>query len=266
MGAGSIVLTRAAVFSGLITTTTALLLAQQSDSSQAQAFVVADEKAAVAPTGEPAKSKRAQQPPALTRNPDLDPAEELARPAKPPSDAKPGRLVVACRGAFAKDSNHLKLAMTYDTKNVEFSEVDAGAGKTMASIIYPKEPKHRLEIWWSNVDKRKDTYLIAINSASTWTGPHGLRLGLSLADLEKLNRKPFKLRGFDKDKVAAVTDWDGGTFAALPGGCKAGVLLRAEAKAAIEVIAALPGDHEFSSTDPALRATRPAVTEILIGY
>ena len=265
MGAGSIMLTRAAVFAGLVTTTTVLLLAQQSDSSAAQPSVTADEKAAVPPTAKPAKSKRAQQTPGLTRNPDLDPAEELARPAKPPS-AKPGRLVVACRGAFAKDLNHLKLAMTYDPKNVEFSEVEAGSGKTMASIIYPKEPKHRLEIWWSNVDKRKDTYLIAINGASTWTGPQGLRLGLSLADLEKLNRKPFKLKGFDKDKVAAVTDWDGGTLAALPGGCKAGVFLRAEAKAAIEVIAALPGDHEFSSTDPALRATRPAVTEILIGY
>ena len=65
--------------------------------------------------------------------------------------------------------------MTYDPKNVEFSEVEAGSGKTMASIIYPKEPKHRLEIWWSNVDKRKDTYLIAINGVSTWTGPQGLR-------------------------------------------------------------------------------------------
>jgi hypothetical protein len=34
----------------------------------------------------------------------------------------------------------------------------------------------------------------------------GLR-GLSLADLEKLNRKPFKLRGFDKDNTATVSDW-----------------------------------------------------------
>jgi hypothetical protein len=83
--------------------------------------------------------------------------------------------------------------------------------------------------------------------------------------LEKLNRKPFKLKGFDKGKVAAVTDWDGGTLAALPGGCKAGVFLRAEAKAAIEVIAALPGDHEFSPT-PRCVLPRPAVTEILIGY
>jgi hypothetical protein len=53
----------------------------------------------------------------------------------------------------------------------------------MASIIYPNDPKRRLEVWWSDVDKRKDLYLIAINGSSTWTGPGGLRLGLSLADL-----------------------------------------------------------------------------------
>ena len=67
------------------------------------------------------------------------------------------------------------------------------------------------------MDKRKDLYLIAINGSSTWTGPGGLRLGLSLADLKKLNRKPFKLRGFDKDNTATVSDWDHGALAVLSG-------------------------------------------------
>ena len=134
-----------------------------------------------------------------------------------PSDAPSTRapLVIACSGAFARDSHHLKLTMTYDRKNVDFGEVDTGPGKSMASIIYPNDPKRRLEVWWSDVDKRKDVYLIAINGSSTWTGPGGLRLGLSLADLEKLNHKPFKLRGFDKDKTATVGDWDHGALAAL---------------------------------------------------
>jgi hypothetical protein len=132
--------------------------------------------------------------------------------------ANPAPLVIACSGAFARDSHHLKLAMTYDRKNVDFGEVDAGPGKSMASIIYPSDPKRRLEVWWSDVDKRKNLCLIAINGSSTWTGPGGLRLGLSLADLEKLNRKPFKLRGFDKDKTATVSDWDHGALAALSGG------------------------------------------------
>jgi hypothetical protein len=181
-----------------------------------------------------------------------------------PTRVNPAPLVVACSGAFARDSHHLKLAMTYDRKNVDFGEVDAGPG--MASIIYPNDPKRRLEVWWSDRDKRKDVYLIAINGSSTWTGPGGLRLGLSLADLEKLNRKPFKLRGFDNDKTATVSDWDHGALAALPGGCKAGVILSAEAKAAAQVLAVLPVDREFSSADEALRAVRLSVTEILIGY
>jgi hypothetical protein len=180
--------------------------------------------------------------------------------------ANPTPLVIACSGAFARDSHHLKLTMTYDRKNVDFGEVDAGPGKSMASIIYPNDPKRRLEVWWSDVDKRKDLYLIAINGSSIWTGPDGLRLGLSLADLEKLNRKPFKLRGFDKNKTATVSDWDRGALAAFPGGCKAGVILRAEGKVPPEVLAALTADTEFSSADSALRTVRPSVTEILIGY
>ena len=183
-----------------------------------------------------------------------------------PTRANPAPLVIACSGAFARDSHHLKLTMTYHRKNVDFGEVDAGPGKSMASIIYPNDPKRRLEVWWSDVDKRKDVYLIAINGSSTWTGPGGLRLGLSLADLEKLNHKPFKLRGIDKDKTATVSDWDHGALAALSGGCKAGVILSAEAKAAAQVLAVLPVDREFSSADEALRAVRPSVTEILIGY
>ena len=41
--------------------------------------------------------------------------------------------------------------MTYDRNNVDFGEVDAEPGKSMASIIYPNDPKRRLEVWWSDV-------------------------------------------------------------------------------------------------------------------
>ena len=46
----------------------------------------------------------------------------------------------ACSGAFARDSHHL---MAYDRKNVDFGEVDVGPSKSMASIIYPNDPKRR---------------------------------------------------------------------------------------------------------------------------
>ena len=108
--------------------------------------------------------------------------------------------------------------------------------------------------------------LIVINGQSGWIGPGGLHLGLNLPELEKLNHKPFKLKGFDKNNVAVASDWDGGALASVPGGCKVGVSVRADPKAAAETVSALAPDHEFSSADPAMRAAKPAVSEILIGY
>jgi hypothetical protein len=173
---------------------------------------------------------------------------------------------VACSGTFGKDSSHLKLAMTYDSKNITFTDVEANGTKVPASVLYPKDPKRRLEVWWANPAARSDTYLIVINGKSDWIAPGGLRLGLNLAQLEKLNHKAFKLKGFDKDGTAMVSDWDGGALASLPGGCKSGVSLRADAKVPAETVAALAADKEYSSEDPEMRAVKPAVSEILIGY
>ena len=76
----------------------------------------------------------------------------------------------------------------------------------------------------------------------------------------------FKLKGFDKDRIATVSDWDGGELATLAGDCNAGISLRADAKASAEKINALSADKEYSSSDPAIRAAKPTVSEILIGY
>jgi len=173
---------------------------------------------------------------------------------------------VVCNGPFSKDSSNLKLAMVFDPKNVTFADEDVGGSKVGASIVYPKDPKRRLEIWWQNPANRSGLYLILINGQSTWTAPGGMKLGLTLAELEKLNHKPFKLKGFDKDKTAAVSDWDGGALASLAGGCKSGVSLQPDPKASPDAVSALSADKEYSSDDPAIRDVKPKVSEILIGY
>jgi len=174
---------------------------------------------------------------------------------------------VECSGPFASDSGNLSLAMAFDSRNVIFTEVDGGPiGKVPASVVFPEDPKRRLEVWWSDPASRTRIYLIVINGQSGWTAPRGLRLGLNLAEMEKLNRKPFKLKGFNKNNVASVSDWDGGALADLPGDCKASASLRADPKAPVNAVTALSVDHEFSSADPAMRAIKPTINEILIGY
>jgi hypothetical protein len=226
-------------------------------------------------------------------NPDLDTDDQLApsqmKQPVPPAVSQPGSAAhasapaavrhggpspaaaaghtVACSGTFGKDSSHLKLAMTFDSKNIAFTDVESTGGtKVPASVLYPKDPKRRLEVWWANPAARSDTYLIVINGKSDWSGPGGLRLGLNLIQLEKLNHKAFKLKGFDKDGTATVSDWDGGALASLAGGCKSGVSLRADPKVPADTVAALTADKEYSSEDPEMRAVKPAVSEILIGY
>jgi hypothetical protein len=231
-----------------------------------------------------APSQMQQQMPAAVAQPNSAPAKP-ARPATataqgtapgaapaPAIGPKTGAAianarVVACSGAFSKDSSHLRLAMTFDTKNVIFADVDSSAGtKVPASVLFSTDPKRRLEVWWANAAARNQTYLIVINGKSTWTAPGGMKLGLTLAQLEKLNHKPFKIKGFDKDGTATVSDWDGGLLATLAGGCKSGLSLKADPKAAPDAVSAFAADKEYSSSDPAMRAVKPTVSEILIGY
>ena len=98
--------------------------------------------------------------------------------------------------ALAKDSSHLELVTAFNSK-VTFADVEAADGtKVPASILFPNDPKRRLEVWWSDRTHRTDIHLIVIGGKSTWTAPDGLRLGQSLEHVEKLNRKPFKLKSF----------------------------------------------------------------------
>jgi hypothetical protein len=278
---------------------------RQQQSAQPSIMSEEQDAAPAAPTPPPAKSARprgGKPAPAFEHDPDLDAQDQFApsqiqqampdavampsvrgsgghtRAAARRTDAvmEPGAVarasrsakanIVACSGVFARDSSHAKLASAFQSRNVAFTQVDASSGgKVMASVLYGKDPKRRLEVWWSKPASRSDTHLIVINGQSDWIAPGELHLGLTLAELEKLNGKPFKLSGFDKDHVATLSDWNGGQLAALAGGCKVGISLRADPKTAA-ALGDLPADRSFTSSDAALRAVNPTVSEILVAY
>ena len=208
-----------------------------------------------------APSSRVQPPPARSQTqPQRQPTSYP--PAQPP--AQPARAVT-CGGAFAKDSSHLKLATAYKPENIVFTEVDASEGKKlMATVLFPKDPKRRLEVWWDNETSRSGTYLVVINGQSTWSAPKGLKLGLQVAQLERLNGKPFKLKGFGSSNEGSVSDWQGGALESIAGGCKVGVSMRADSKAPADVVELAAS--ELASTDAAVKAIKPAVAEIIVGY
>jgi hypothetical protein len=199
--------------------------------------------------------------------PEAPPGAAADNPAAPAArKPAPGPRSVACSGVFAKDSSHLKLAQSFEAKNIEFGAVPGPEGTSLnASILYGGDPKRRLEVLWQNEAARSDVSLIVITGQSQWSAPKGLRLGLALAALEKLNGKPFKLSGFDQPDGGSVLDWQGGALAVLPGGCKVGLRLAPDPKAPQGALAAAAG-KEFLSTDAAMRAAKPVIAEIVLGY
>jgi len=190
----------------------------------------------------------------------------VVHPAAGPGAPKPAARSVACSGVFAKDSSHLKLAQAFEAKNIEFGAVAGPDGSSLnASILYGGDPRRRLEVLWQNEAARSDVSLIVITGQSQWSAPKGLRLGLALAALEKLNGKPFKLSGFDQTDGGSALDWQDGALAVLPGGCKVGIRLAPDRKASPDALAAAAG-KEFLSNDAAMRAVKPVIAEIVLGY
>lgn len=239
------------------------------------------------PGGIPAPLDASWQAQAAPRNPQLNAEDELSpgqiQRAQEPDRTAPGTpspkktapkrspepsKVVACSGAFAKDSDHEKLAAAFNPENIDFTDIDSGDGRTVkASVLFPSDPKRRLEVWWRDQAARSGIYLIDIGGQSTWAGPKGVRLGLPLAGLEKLNGKPFKLKGFNADGVAIVSGWQKGAFDQLPGDCALQVSLRPDLKSPAAARSAVANDQqEFTSSDAVVRASRPTISEILIGY
>jgi hypothetical protein len=228
----------------------------------------------VPPPPAPAKPKAAAKlavpkpvpvPVAAPSEPDDNPVA-VAKPAAPPKPAEPARAV-ACSGAFAKNSGHLRLAQSYGVHNVEYTTVSGDDGSTlMASVLFPNDPKRRLEVLWDDDAQRSGTRMIVIDGQSTWTAQKGVHLGLPLAALEKVNGKPFKLMGFEKDGMAIVSDWNGGALGLLTDGCKVGVQFKPDPKAPAGVLGAASSDKEFASNDPAIRAAKPTVGEIIVAY
>ncbi len=220
----------------------------------------ADEATPAKPAAPPAKPAPAAKPAAAK-------TEHEPAAAKPHHVAAAPTHTVACSGVFTKDSSHMKLATAFGAQNVTWDDVDGpGGSKLKASVLFPKDPKRRLEVLWTKPDARSDLQLVAINHQSTWTAPKGLHLGMTLAAVEKLNGKPFELSGFAKDAGGSVQSWDGGALAELPGGCKVSLRFEPDPKIAPEVRNDVAVDKQFASSDMAMKKAVPKVVEILIGY
>lgn len=171
---------------------------------------------------------------------------------------------ITCDGVFAIDSSEARLIQTYGSDNVVTDIVPGPEGiEMLATRVYPDDPKRMLEfVWWDEASLTDPSH---IELSSKLVAPGGIRVGMSLAEVETINGEPFSLNGFGWDYGGAA-GFSTGALADLPGDCH--LNLQFAYGASPEGVDTLPamGDKELTSDDPLLGQMDVRVYGMSIGY
>lgn len=210
------------------------------------------------------------------------PAE--TRPAKSKSDTRteqpaaddtdldnvagaPPAPVLSCSGSFARTTSHARLVSEFGETNVVYKDVDGPQGrKIKATVLFDSDPVKQIIVFWRDQSSRNGIASVTASAPSTWIGPGGIRNGLPLKQVEKLNGGAFSINGFE---------WDGGGFAsgfkgqlaAPPGGCVLSIRFEPGiANPLPKTFAAIVGDRKIPSSDRLMRRAKPMVSEWSVSY
>jgi hypothetical protein len=189
--------------------------------------------------------------------------------AQPPAtaDAAAKDIPFGCAGPFGPDASKASLTEYFGAANVVDMTVDGPEGTTnSATVIFPNDTAKRVEVLWVDEAARQRPANIEIKGASAWQTVQGLKIGSSIEDVEKANGHAFKLTGFGWDYGGNVVDWMGGSFAPKDGvdaACITMINLQPGDGAPTERVT---GEQEHVSDEPAIRAAKPVVYSLSVGY
>ena len=117
----------------------------------------------------------------------------------------PGQSV----GPITPRTTRADLVQYFGAGNLKNTAIYRGEGESVkGTVVFDKDPKRRMEITWT-ASKRVGDITIS-GKSSLWHTAEGITLGTTLAELQRLNGKPFKFSGFDWDYGGLIQDWQGG--------------------------------------------------------
>jgi hypothetical protein len=152
-------------------------------------------------------------------------------------------------------------------KDLVFGDVGGPEGtQLMGAMLYKDDPKRRIDIvWWDDARTVVSTVRTR-GEENRVTGPMGLHIGSSLAEVEAANGKPFTISGFGWDYGGFAMDYKDGTLNSLPSGCH--ISLRFDNVTGTGPMPeGISGDGvQVSSDDARVKQFAPVVTEISVGW
>lgn len=164
----------------------------------------------------------------------------------------PGRV-----GAIVKDSTKPEdLARIYGAGNVRYDKVHLAEGEYRQGAHIYRGTASGLEVVFS-ADGKKIEFIRILGK--DWKSKEGIRIGTTLAELERINGGAFKFLGFGWDNGGNVSN-----AARLPKGVIITLVptRNKESRQARQV----QGDTEFSTRHPALKSLGVVVSAISVTF
>lgn len=143
-----------------------------------------------------------------------------------------------------------ELERAYGKGNVKHEDIPGAEGETIPGARLFADTDRELEVIWDPENEKKKVVFDVHVIGTAWKFENGLKVGMTLEEVEKINGKPFKISGFA---------WDYGGYANFEGGKLFGKVSLRFNPSTEEIPEYLMGDKELSSTDKKLRAAKPVV-------
>jgi hypothetical protein len=182
------------------------------------------------------------------------------------ADQAPAPGMVACADPFGREATRSDLVRAFGAANVVDQEIEVheGAARWGGTVVYPNDPRRRLEVFLDDLANGRGWLMTVIRGKSQWTGWRNVHVGMTLEEVEVLNGKPFMIHDFNNFARGTVFKWQGGAMERIPGGCRFGVRFKPDDGVPSDAVTELAGD--VLSSDPKVRSLRLTVSEIYTYY
>jgi len=157
------------------------------------------------------------------------------------------------------------LGRLYGDSNIVDQDADVGDGEIEPeTVLFPNDPERRIEILWKDPERRADPSSVAIRGkVSRWHAVHGISLGTTALQLQRVNGRPFhwSLKNDGTDMAEELISWRGGVLEKESRG-DGRVFRSLERSPTNGTKPRRPSDFSVDSDSPVMRAENPHVSEI----
>ena len=168
-------------------------------------------------------------------------------------DPKDNTIVLGKRvGLIKPGMTATDIERAYGKDNLKQQKIPGAEGEEIDGAKLFADTDRELEIVWDPDNEKKKVVFDIRVMGKAWKFENGLKSGMTVEEVEKINGKPFKIAGFE---------WDYGGYANFEGGKLEGKVSIRFSPTTENIPEYLSGDKQLSSADKKLRAAKPLVDE-----